>query len=247
VASASRRAGRLEEAVSAYRNALKERTPQPAQPRHICRQNRREFADLGHGLCFPRHSQTSTPARPATASRLVIGGDRRSSSGSLAMLAAMRRASSRVGRRYRGGSGAVGYFDVGGRCGVEFEPLGCNVSSMTPLENCLQTLRVLIDVGDVQAIERALAQDKPGRSFEFAETILGYRRIGRDQADPEGIWQRYPSRFCQAAWSWTTATRSMLRASSTTDKIEASTNEWIGANRHAAGLLLTHLLKLSAS
>ena len=69
---------------------------------------------------------------------------------------------------------------------------------------CLQTLRVLIDVGDVQAIERAeraidelvasqdgpdrqtealnvldqevtsLAQDKPDRSFEFVETILGY-------------------------------------------------------------------------
>jgi hypothetical protein len=46
----------------------------------------------------------------------------RSSPGSLAMLAAMRRASSRVSRRYRGGSGAVAYFDVGGQCGVEFEP-----------------------------------------------------------------------------------------------------------------------------
>ena len=87
---------------------------------------------------------------------------------------------------------------------VELESLNCNISSMTPLEKCLQTLRVLIDVGDVRAIERAeravdafvashdgpdrqtealkvldqevtsLAQDKPDRSFEFVETILGY-------------------------------------------------------------------------
>ena len=87
---------------------------------------------------------------------------------------------------------------------VEFEPLNCNISSMTPLEKCLQTLRALIDVGDVQAIssaERAIdefvachegrdrqtealevldrevasrAQHKPDRSFELLETILGY-------------------------------------------------------------------------
>ena len=78
------------------------------------------------------------------------------------------------------------------------------LATMTSLEKCLQTLRSLIDVGDVQAIEQAkraidefvaahdsldrqiaaldildqevtsFSQDEPDRSFELVETILGY-------------------------------------------------------------------------
>ena len=113
----------------------------------------------------------------------------------------LRRRASARGNPSTGDRGRRGHFD---QVWVEFEPLSCNISSMAPLEKCLQTLRVLIDVGDVQAIERAeraideyvasqdgpdrqtealnvldqevtsLAQDKPDRSFEFVETILGY-------------------------------------------------------------------------
>jgi hypothetical protein len=82
---------------------------------------------------------------------------------------------------------------------MEFERLSCDTSSTSPLEKCLETLRALIDVGDVQAMERgeraidefvashdvpdrqiealkvldqevtSLAQDNPDRSFEFIE------------------------------------------------------------------------------
>jgi hypothetical protein len=75
---------------------------------------------------------------------------------------------------------------------------------MTPLEKCLQTLRGLIDAGDVQAIEQAeraidgfvaahdgpdrqiagleildkevmsFSQNEPDQSFELVEAILGY-------------------------------------------------------------------------
>ena len=78
------------------------------------------------------------------------------------------------------------------------------LATMTPLAKCLQTLRGLIDVGDVQSIAQAkraidefvashdgpdrqiaaldildqevtsFSQNEPDRSFELVETILGY-------------------------------------------------------------------------
>ena len=98
----------------------------------------------------------------------------------------MRRASSRVrsfaaarrpeGIRQRAIAAVEGHFD---QVWVEFEPLSCNISSMAPLEKCLQTLRVLIDVGDVQAIERAeraideyvASQDGPDRQTEALNVL----------------------------------------------------------------------------